>query len=274
MKKTNIILLSFFVTALFIFSSINTGFTKKTQPPVSRTGAPTESHCGSSTCHNTTPNTSGGTLSVTFNPTTYLPGQVVEVTVATNEAGMTRYGFEGTILDASNTKQGTFAVIDAVTTTVQTGGARQYAGHKNAGTTNSWTFNWTAPSTGAGALTMYVASICANANNSSSGDHCYTTTGSLPQNSVGVNEVTGASAFMNVQNPVVNNLSISFNSDANAKTIIRLFDINGREVKTLLNENVSSGMHTENFAAPTVAGIYFVEFTNGNNRVVKKVEAL
>lgn len=264
-----------FITVAIVFASVTESFTKKAQPPTAKTGAPSESTCGSTAtgCHNTAPNSFTGTLTVDFGQTSYSPGQTLTVTVTTSESGMTRFGFEGTMLDGSNAKAGDFAIINTATTSLQNSGNKQYIGHKAAGTTNSWTFEWTAPG-GVGPVTFYLSSICGNANNSASGDHCYLATQVLDFLPNGVTEVKGVTDFLTIENSIASTISLQYLSSANTNTVIRLIDLNGRTINNLVSGVQSPGTHSLTFTKPTVTGLYFIEYIGGNNREVKKMMVL
>ena len=212
MKKKNFLMLTVFLTVTFIIASITDSSTKIVQPPTAETGAPSENHCGNSSCHNTATNTGGGTLNVSFNQSTYTPDSTYIVSVSTNETGKKRFGFEATMLDASNTKAGTFSLINLANTSLQTAAStRQYAGHKSATGNKTWTFKWKAPSTNIGDVTIYVSSICADSNGLKTGDHCYTTSLVFQPNPfIAVEGISDVTDFVTVQNPVTDKMFVEF----------------------------------------------------------------
>lgn len=277
MKRKNLITIiaTSAIALIFVFLTTDS-YTKILQAPTIATGAPSENTCGKSGCHNTTPNSFTGTLDVSFNQPFYKPDSTYVVTVSTNETGMTRFGFSSTVLDGSDVKQGTWSLSNVINTSLQTAANnRAYVGHKSANTTNSWTFNWKAPSTNVGDVTIYVASICGNANNSSSGDHCYTTSLVFQPNPFSVvSELTNDKNSLLVQNPVTDKLFVSFRSSLSANTKIQLFDMNGKMVSVLMNEEQAAGTHAKTFEKPTTPGMYFIDYSSGNNHEVKKVIVL
>lgn len=167
------IFMIFFSGILFLSLTTHTGDKNSGQPPVGRTGAPSESTCAA--CH------SGGSYSgeMSFslgenNQPDYEPGQTYTITF-NGEYDAPRYGFSMTALDESEQPAGTFTLLNADNTSLQTGGnARQYVGHKNANDNNSWSFQWTAPDQAAGNITFYYVINAADNNNGTSGDYIET----------------------------------------------------------------------------------------------------
>ncbi|HKZ81033.1 MAG TPA: choice-of-anchor V domain-containing protein [Pyrinomonadaceae bacterium] len=93
-----------------------------------------------------------------------------------------RWGFQLTVLDPADEKAGNLQTTDLLTQVLDNqgpGSARQYIEHASAGTFAgqsggaSWTFNWTAPQTDIGPVTLYVAGNQANNDGNSSGDYIY-----------------------------------------------------------------------------------------------------
>ncbi|MEO0638086.1 MAG: choice-of-anchor V domain-containing protein, partial [Bacteroidota bacterium] len=70
-----------------------------------------------------------------------------------------------------------FGVITSGNTAVLTGSVggqtRQYVGHRNASTNQTWNFTWKAPATNVGDITFYIVGNAANGNGSTSGDFIY-----------------------------------------------------------------------------------------------------
>ena len=135
MKKSFILSLSL---ALIVFTALTLISTQSSTHPNAPdwgyTAAPTESTCGKSTCHNNTPNSGSGSVTITFDSQFYIPGNTYVVTVATDETGMSRFGFETCCLDASNIKAGSQSLINTNNTSANTVvNNRWYVGHKSAG---------------------------------------------------------------------------------------------------------------------------------------------
>ena len=152
-------------------------------PPTGNTAAPGEGNCTS--CHG------GGTLNgftgsvivnVNGGATTYTPGgPAIPVTITITDAAQTRFGFEVTVLDAANNLVGNLSAL--VGSAVSMSGVRQYVYHSigvtNATHTNTWTFNWTPPTTNVGPVTFYAIGNAGNNDQGSGGDHIYTSNNTI-----------------------------------------------------------------------------------------------
>lgn len=159
-------------------------FTNSSQPPAANTGAPGEQTCARSGCHSTNSAVSTAALLFDTAPANglasgYTPGQTYNLIVNANSltppAGTTtpRYGFSLTAVDGSNNGVGTFTLTNTNNTSLTTSGGKSYVGHKSANTTVAWTFRWTAPGSGTGDVTFYIAANSSNNNNNSLGDNIF-----------------------------------------------------------------------------------------------------
>ena len=167
---------------------------RSTLAPASVTGAPGEGTCLD--CHGLTINDGVGTISINvagLDAAGYTPGQTYDVTVTLARTGALRWGFSLTALkNSGNTMAGTFTRgTDNFTNTrsgTVSGSSRTYISHTTglgadgtfAGTANgpvNWTFKWTAPVSGTGAVTLYTCGVAANnANGADDPDLNYSTT--------------------------------------------------------------------------------------------------
>jgi len=171
---------------LLFISTPSTTFTGGS--PASYTNAPTtgtsrEANCTS--CHAGTLQTSGtnyNNISFTGNFTGggYIPDSTYTLTLSYTHTGKSKFGYQLTCLDDNNAMAGSFATISGnnksstVTGTVA-GAARQYmrqttAGSSGTGGSASWSFEWTAPSTNKGTVTIYSVVNSANSAGGNSGD--------------------------------------------------------------------------------------------------------
>ncbi|MBL4655286.1 MAG: T9SS type A sorting domain-containing protein [Bacteroidia bacterium] len=153
-------------------------FTNAGTPPTARTGAPGETTC--SGCHGGASGI-GGTIDFDGGSSKYIPGQTYTINV-TGESG-TKNGFEMVILrDSDDTNIGSITTTNTTNTASVTAGSRTYISHKNADGNNTWSYDWTAPSSDEGSITFYLAVNKADGNGSSfggSGDLIYTNTLSI-----------------------------------------------------------------------------------------------
>ncbi len=197
-----LLVLTFVVMAgtAFIIDHLRTGTAEAKVfggPPIPFTGAPGEGTCIG--CHYSfgvpNPPNSGGSLAITGLPANYTPGETYTVTITLAHPTARRWGFEVTAIgtDSTSNTAGNLAVIDSIRTIRRvsdaTGFARVYISHYSEegrpasqdGTypgqaiSNSWTFNWTAPSSPQGAVSFYAIGNAANNQVSPEDDYIYTT---------------------------------------------------------------------------------------------------
>lgn len=175
LRNTAIIMLS----GVFVLGLAVSGLGFSGGPPDGRTGAPGEATCAD--CHGNL-NVGGGTIVVTA-PTSYTPGDTVDMTLKVKQDGQMRWGFELTVLDANDQAVGTLVVTEPLRTQFSLDGpsGRQYVKHTALGTDNGtpdespgWSFQWVSPGTDPGPVTFYIAGNAANGNGFSTGDFIYT----------------------------------------------------------------------------------------------------
>ncbi len=76
----------------------------------------------------------------------------------------------------------------------------------------------------------------------------------------------------NYPNPFNPSTLISYNLPERNNVLLKIYDILGKEVKTLLNEEKEAGTHTINFNASTLtSGIYFYQLISGKHCETKKM---
>lgn len=183
LNKIKAIILMLFVTlsVSFYFTSdfsVNNTIASIGGPPAGNTGAPGETNC--TNCHNANGQT--GQFSI-IAPTNYLPGQTytIQVRHATADTSRSVWGFELTSLTGTNVAAGTFTNSTANTRT-RTANSRNYVEQNSVGAYSGqigeaiWSFDWTAPATNVGAVTMYASGLQGDNNDSDSGDQTYSQT--------------------------------------------------------------------------------------------------
>ena len=150
-------------------------------PPAENTGAPGDNTCGQSACHNFTPISSGtlwNNITMTSNipASGYVPGTAYSVTISHAQPGHSVFGFQATFKDVNGINAG--SITAGTGTATQTSNGKVYINHTSGGTSGiggkSWTFTWTAPNTGIGTITTYVAVNCANGDANNTGDTIFT----------------------------------------------------------------------------------------------------
>ncbi|MGZ3863993.1 MAG: choice-of-anchor V domain-containing protein [Bacteroidia bacterium] len=165
----------------------------------SQTGAANigELSCSQSGCHGAgngenslgglADNAGGGSVVISGIGGTYTPGTVYHVTVTVNQTGAGRFGFNCEILDASGGNVGTYSITQTGTwLRAGMNGTRQGVSQGHSGSsgptagigtdTFDFTFDWTAPATSVGLITITAAGLAINQNTlNDSGDQVYTT---------------------------------------------------------------------------------------------------
>ena len=253
--------------------------------PVSSSGAPDEVTCANTGCHdNFTANTGNAHLSLSIgnNLSEYVPGQTYPVTVTISETGINRFGFQlVAIKNNDSLNAGELIVTDTVRTQLITNlialTDRKYITYTYAGTEpyssglGQWTFNWTAPLQDVGPVTLYVGAVSANNDHTDGGDHVYTSSKTLtPDLSSAIKQFDESEIVLSLfPNPVSNQLNIKFNNNPLSLVQCRLYDIQGKVIKTLFEEKVSSVTKTIDMDVPP--GIYFVKFNTDGKEKVEKI---
>jgi enterochelin esterase family protein len=79
--------------------------------------------------------------------------------------------------------------------------------------------------------------------------------------------------YQNFPNPFNPETAISFNLPTTGKVILKIYNLNGEEVETLLSSEVEKGYHLINFKPKNLSsGIYFSRLTtSGNSKTIKLV---
>lgn len=184
--KRNLLLsiLSLGMIAFVLMSGEETAHTLSGNPPGFNAGAPGQSSCTNSGCHATFDVNSGsGSVAIGFGDGTamYEAGETYSMSVTIEQTGAARFGFQLCAVDGSGSGVGSFTASGANTTTQSSGGI-DFVNHQGAVVVNdmhTYTFDWTAPSEDAGAVTFYVAGMAANNAVGNEGDRVYTTSSSV-----------------------------------------------------------------------------------------------
>lgn len=80
------------------------------------------------------------------------------------------------------------------------------------------------------------------------------------------------SLSQNYPNPFNPTTTISYQLPENSFVTIKVYDLLGKEIETLVNENKSAGYYKVNFDASKLpSGVYFYNLTTGSNSISKKM---
>lgn len=282
--KTKITFLIFFTIIVIIFLSAFTRSNSNSPCDVplvgDHTGAPGETNCTG--CHLGTNNAGPGTVifDVGGSITQYVPGQTYLCTVTINQTGIDKMGYACTALrNSNNSADGIFSLTEPARTRLFTSGGRNYCSHNPCGAdastigTNSWTFNWQAPSSNVGNITLYIGALATNHNHATTGDDAYTTTVILTPSATSVNEIQAVISNLDINpNPVSDFLNISFENISGVKMEIELLDIAGKKILTLHSERDVKGKVHKSFDVSKISkGVYWIRISERNKSVSRKI---
>ncbi len=106
------------------------------------------------------------------------------------------------------------------------------------------------------------------------------TVGQFPEGVASVENISGVtpsnySLDQNYPNPFNPSTTINFTIPNSEFVTLKVFNILGSEVATLVNENLTAGAYRFSFEAANLAsGVYLYELTAGNFREIKKMNLL
>lgn len=252
-------------------------------PPNEVTGAPGEGTCVD--CHGSFPVNSGdGSLTI-VGPSNFIAGHTYPIVVTIQDPGQQRWGFEFTPLT-----QGAITLTDATHTQMQMVSGKTYVKNTTSGTYNgvpngptAWTFNWTAPTNPPSQITFYAAGNASNGNGNTTGDYIYTasfTTGlsTAVDDQLAADFLPVELGLSNYPNPFNAETNISYNLPASSSVNLSIYDITGRVVRKLIDENRPAGLNQigwdgrNDSGEQLVSGIYFVriitEYRTRTSRLV------
>ena len=229
-------------------------------------GSPGDGGANCTQCH-TGSSASNSNISITSNiPSTgYEFNTQYQVTI-TNSGGGSRNGFQVTAeRDANNAKVGTFTSTS--NDTEATDGSKRIIHTGNGNSQNTWSFNWTSPSSEQGKITFYGSSVSGNGANGNGGDLVFLGSSiSLP--SLSISEAKRLSFDM-YPNPAQDELTIQLPSGSE-KATVQFYDYIGR---LSLTKTISSSSDKINVANLN-SGIYILKVFSddkiGSQKFIKK----
>ncbi len=224
------------------------------------------------TCHD--PNPSSSVLVRIIGPSTLAPGQTATYTVKISGGPLVRGGTNIAV------KEGSLDV--GLSTDLQKLGDEltHTAPKAPDNDTVSFSFAYTAP------LTPTTDTIFANGNsvnfdNTNSGDMWNFAVNkpvlvAVPEAIIGGNgKVTGYMLYQNYPNPFNPSTRIKYDIPQNGNVTLKIYDINGREVRTLVNGFRPQGTYEAEFnSAGLSSGIYYYRLSSGNYTRVMKMSLI
>lgn len=235
-----------------------------------KSGAPGDANC--TQCHGGSVLTGGTTLSLSSG-LTYIPGATSTVNISNSNSG-TKNGFQAVVLNSSDANVGTIVVTDATNTNTVVGSGRTYINHTSNGTAESaYTFDWTAPSSGGGDVTFYVAYNASNANGQNSGDAIYITQHTFSEQGAAISENDLNDNFSVGYMSLENSLIVKFEGQDNAPATINVIDLSGKSVFFDNLSNTVEGESEEKVVLDKTlkSGIYIVQLFVNNTGYSQKI---
>jgi hypothetical protein len=259
------------ISSVFIIELSSPAGANATGAPSSMTGSPGDgNNCTS--CHSGTATTQAGLITSNIPMTGYVPGQTYTITGSVTESGRTKFGFQISPQNTSGSLKGTMTVTNSTSTQLTNSG--KYITHKFGGTnfisgTASWSFDWTAPSAGSGAVTFYGSFNSTNSNSNTSGDLITLSTLTVSEDiTTGIADVTRTSDDFSVYpNPFTDRLYIKNTVNGNAATAVSVMDVYGKEVKKLKGLNSDGSVDLQELSN----GYYMVRIESEEGVTIKKV---
>jgi hypothetical protein len=269
--KKKLLFLTFSITIITIFvgSIYNNAFTDPTGAPNARTGSPGDggNTCALSGCHTGIAVTTKANIFTSDIPVDgYTPGAKYTIT-ATSRSSVNRntFGFQISPQTQAGILVGTLAATNA-TQTQLTGGSKylthRLAGINGASGVKSWSFSWTAPAAGTGAVTFYGCFNNANGDGSAAGDSIFKSTYVVQEKlASGLNNNELAKLGFNIfPNPAYGHIYIQNEKNVKFDRVI-ILDLTGKMVYQ--SEGlVEVDLQLEKVGIPN--GLYFIKLYNEN----------
>ncbi|MBI3142388.1 MAG: T9SS type A sorting domain-containing protein [Bacteroidetes bacterium] len=140
-------------------------------PSAAASGSPKEGGNNCTVCHMGTANSGGGSLSFS-GIEGYTPGETYTITVNVNDETSSKRGFQATMLNSSNQPVGNLKPLSG--NELFTSGGNNYVQHASPSSSGTFTFEWQAPSTVEGTVTLFAAGNASNGDGNPTGDKIYT----------------------------------------------------------------------------------------------------
>jgi hypothetical protein len=243
-------------------------------------GSPGEGSC--SGCHGG--GSSSTTVTINASPAfinnEYVQGQTYTITVSVIGTAYTNFGFTSEILfTPANTNAGVMSNPGGGVAIVNGPSGRKNAIQTTPKTgvgSADFTYQWTAPSSGANSVKIYAVGNCVNGNGNTSGDfaRAVTLTLSTPTiTAVEQKKLSALNGFNVYPNPVQDKIHVSYSLTEAKRVSIQLTSITGERVAELLNEEQESGVHSQKLEIPAevASGMYFLKVTTDNNTVAQRL---
>jgi hypothetical protein len=232
--------------------------------PGGKTGSPGDNGNTCTQCHSGTAISQDGLITSDMPEAGYTFGETYEITATVTDANAGKVGFELTAEDVSGNKIGNLIPIGNSTQLKNNDNAITHRSSSNtpSGGSQSWTFEWEAPSSDVGQITFYAAFNAADGTGGTGGDQVYTSTYSFDLNTIGTdNEKAQVSIY---PNPATSYISI--NNVTNETSF--LYNIEGKLIDKLMLTEGANRINLSDYPR----GIYFIKIPSQN--ISKKIVLL
>jgi hypothetical protein len=228
-------------------------------PGGDRTNAPGSSgNC--SACHGGTANLGGDIVVTVIDKSTasaateYTPGKTYTIGIKMGGTSIKK-GFQATVINSSNAGIGTMSG-NSTGTSIYASGNRSICGHNTPGI-GVWYFDWTAPATASGTVSIYASGVVSNASGNDNGDQVVKTSLSFPAAaSSNINSLANFNSFSVYPNPASH--EIKFSAKVSKVTIMSQNGkvvFSGNNIDHVNIENLSNGLYFVNAIAENQTAI-------------------
>ena len=228
-------------------------------PGGDRTNAPGSSgNC--SACHGGTANLGGDIVVTVIDKSTasaateYTPGKTYTIGIKMGGTSIKK-GFQATVINSSNAGIGTMSG-NSTGTSIYASGNRSICGHNTPGI-GVWYFDWTAPATASGTVSIYASGVVSNASGNDNGDQVVKTSLSFPAAaSSNINSLANFNSFSVYPNPASHEIKFSAKiskvtkMSQNGKVVF-----SGNNIDHVNIENLSNGLYFVNAIAENQTAI-------------------
>ncbi len=277
MKK--IIFTALIITSGFIilesFGTKGLGKIDGTEPGY--TGSPGDSLKNCTACHGGKAYNEIGWIKSNIPTSGYIPGATYRIEAIGYGVTHNRFGFLISPQAINGNLLGTLELIDTVKTKLV--GNSKYVTYTKNGVNGidslAWYFNWIAPAAGAGDVVFYGA-FNSNQDGHKGGDITHLST--LRVKETGTASISNLTNNLNqvivYPNPVTDILNINFELNKSTDTKIEIFDLSGKQMGVILNENLKGMVSKQINTTEFKSGIYFVRIQTENDAVIKKISVI
>ncbi len=262
-----------FLFALYACLILQSMVMKKDGAAPGYTGSPGDSLKNCTACHGGFASNVDNWITSDIPAEGYVPGQTYTITATNKEFGATRFGFEISPQDTLGNLLGTMVITDAVRTKFV--GGTKYITYTENGVEGkdslSWTFKWVAPQTDE---VVFYGGFNSNFDGHKGGDQTFLSQLKVKRNaSTSISNVSFEQSLFVYPNPASDYVLVEYDLKMEGNVSIIVFDLNGKQVLSLMNGTISSGKFSKKFDVKSLAdGQYLVKFELNGNSTFKQIK--